>query len=394
MAKEYKKINGQHDPTITQWQKTTYLFKDLPIPFTQTLYHKLTWDDYAFIKQLSEGEQGLKWFTDLGFSRNEIDRIKDEASKYFREVNEMMTWASREPLYPHPEDAVASSKRHFDLLKLIPYEEIVEYYGSEFPDYEPVRINNGVISREDDKIFYSYDGIKYEFSERDNDLILSRYRELWHRSCTFHNPFAIEKLFEDKSVTMPNGKTYDIDSFCRIMAAMIRSNIPELDLRELKTVEIVGDNYFGSYDKTRTACRGIVVKNYQILLVHETATGQFMIPGGGLEPQESEEECCSREISEETGLLVEPAVCALKINEYYEDCKYTSLYYLCVIKGTSDIKLTEQEKETGLEPCWISTDKALKIFSEHAEYADSDEERRGIYLREYTALKEILRNRI
>ena len=52
--------------------------------------------------------------------------------------------------------------------------------------------------------------------------------------------------------------------------------------------------------------------------------------------------------------------------------------------------LTEREQEVGMEPRWLPLDDIIKIFSEHNSYADTDEMRRGMYLREYTALKEYL----
>ena len=58
---------------------------------------------------------------------------------------------------------------------------------------------------------------------------------------------------------------------------------------KMKTIEIVGENYFGYWDKTRTACRGIVIDGERILLSYETKTNQWMIPGGGLERNESDE---------------------------------------------------------------------------------------------------------
>ena len=73
----------------------------------------------------------------------------------------------------------------------------------------------------------------------------------------------------------------------------------------MKTIEIVGENYCGNCDKTRTACRGIVIDGDRILLSYEAKTNQWMIPGGGLESNESDEECCIREIAEETGIVVE-----------------------------------------------------------------------------------------
>ena len=46
---------------------------------------------------------------------------------------------------------------------------------------------------------------------------------------------------------------------------------------KMKTIEIVGENYFGYWDKTRTACRGIVIDGERILLSYETKTNQWMM---------------------------------------------------------------------------------------------------------------------
>jgi len=71
-----------------------------------------------------------------------------------------------------------------------------------------------------------------------------------------------------------------------------------------KLIEIIGDNYFGKWTKTRTACRGTVIRNQKLLLSYETATGQWMLPGGGMEAGEDEKECCIREVAEETGYRI------------------------------------------------------------------------------------------
>ena len=54
----------------------------------------------------------------------------------------------------------------------------------------------------------------------------------------------------------------------------------------MKTIEIVGENYCGNWDKTRTVCRGIVIDGDRILLSYAAKTNQWMIPGGGLESNE------------------------------------------------------------------------------------------------------------
>ena len=153
------------------------------------------------------------------------------------------------------------------------------------------------------------------------------------------------------------------------------------------TLETIGDNYFGHWDVCHTACRGIIVQDGKILLSYETVTGQYMIPGGGLEGDEDERTCCAREVAEETGFLVEPSECVLELDEYYEDWKGVSRYFFGRIVGKTEVKLTAREKEVGMVPCWLSLEEAIDIFSKHASYADTDEMRRGLYLREYKALK-------
>lgn len=153
----------------------------------------------------------------------------------------------------------------------------------------------------------------------------------------------------------------------------------------METINIYGDNRFEKYTKIREACRGIVIKDGKILLSYEVNTDQWMIPGGGVEAGESYEGCCIRELTEETGFLVKPLQHYLTINEYYEDYLYPSHYFICEVAGSTTRLLTEREKEVGLEPRWIPLNIAISIFSKHQDYAH-EEEKRGMYLREYKAL--------
>ena len=156
-----------------------------------------------------------------------------------------------------------------------------------------------------------------------------------------------------------------------------------------RIIQIVGDNYFGKWDKTRTACRGIVIRDNRLLLSYETVTGQWMLPGGGIEAGEDEQECCIREVAEETGFRIRPSDCVLEIDEYYEDFKWVNRYFFGEVTGETAIRLTDREREVGMEPRWLPLDEIIRIFSGHASYADTDEMRRGMYLREYTALNKL-----
>ena len=154
----------------------------------------------------------------------------------------------------------------------------------------------------------------------------------------------------------------------------------------MKTIEIKGQNYSGRWTRERTACRGMVIEDGRILLSYGVRDDIWMIPGGGLEAGEDEGTCCVRELAEETGRVVLPSDCALEVDEYYGDTKYVSRYFFGTVVGRCAPKLTEAEQRMGLESRWLPVEEALSIFSCHADYADADEERRGIYLREYAAL--------
>lgn len=128
---------------------------------------------------------------------------------------------------------------------------------------------------------------------------------------------------------------------------------------QVKTIDIVGDNYFGKWNKTRTACRGIIIENSKILLSYETVTDQWMIPGGGLEENESDKECCIREVAEETGIVVDVSECMLEIDEYYEDWKWINKYFICKVTGTTETKLTQREQKVGMEARWLPVERRI-----------------------------------
>lgn len=154
----------------------------------------------------------------------------------------------------------------------------------------------------------------------------------------------------------------------------------------MKIIDIYGENRFEKHMKVREACRGIVIKNDKLLLTYEVNTDQWFIPGGGLENNESIQECCIRELVEETGCVVNANELYLTINEYYEEWLFVSHYYICDYVGETERALTEREIEVGLEPRWISLEEAIDIFSKHQDFTDTNEMKRGAYLREYKAL--------
>lgn len=157
----------------------------------------------------------------------------------------------------------------------------------------------------------------------------------------------------------------------------------------MKTIDIYGDNFTGAVGGVRQAGRAAVLRDGRLLLSYAKETDIYMLPGGGLEAGETDAECCVREAAEETGLVIEVQSCALEINEYYGDLRFTSRYFAGTVTGQCEMKLTEEEKEIGLTPVWLPLSEAAEIFSEHRSLTAEDEEKRGIYLRELTALLEL-----
>ena len=169
----------------------------------------------------------------------------------------------------------------------------------------------------------------------------------------------------------------------------------EIDKSEDRTymtkVEILGENRFETHTKTREASRAVIVRDGMIQLIYEAGSDLWVIPGGGIEEDETSEKCCVREAEEETGNLVLPLQEFTVLFEYYEEYCYITHYFKCEVTGSGRMHLTEAEVHRCAEPQWIPLPEAMEIFSRHQSYADVSEEKRGIYLREYTALQEYLK---
>lgn len=156
----------------------------------------------------------------------------------------------------------------------------------------------------------------------------------------------------------------------------------------VKTINQYAKTYSDPPERIRPSARGILVENGKILLSYEKNTGVYMSPGGGLEDGETLEECCIREIREETGTDVVPLKRFITINEYCFETLYNSNYFLCKKTGESKPSLTENEIEHGITPVWLDIEEALEIFG---NYASKREDIASLYLREFTVISKYIK---
>lgn len=155
-----------------------------------------------------------------------------------------------------------------------------------------------------------------------------------------------------------------------------------------KTINQYAKTYSDPPERIRPSARGILVENGKILLSYEKNTGVYMSPGGGLEEGETLEECCAREIREETGIEVKPLNHFITINEYCFETLYNSNYFICEKIGEAKQTLTDTEIEHGITPVWVSIDEALEIFG---AYASKREDIASLYLREFTVISKYIK---
>ena len=97
----------------------------------------------------------------------------------------------------------------------------------------------------------------------------------------------------------------------------------------MKTIHLINDDYKGHVERIRHACRGVVVRNTAVLLTYEAKENRYMLPGGGVEQGETYEDCCQRELLEETGMVVKPVQHFLTIEEHFDVLQHFNHFFVC-----------------------------------------------------------------
>ena len=157
----------------------------------------------------------------------------------------------------------------------------------------------------------------------------------------------------------------------------------------MKNVTITGEGCFGYYKYERQTGRGIILRGDEILMSYESKADRWEIPGGGREDGESFEECCKREVQEETGYIVNVGKPVVTLAEYYDEARMIHKIFLCEITGEGEMNPTEGEINIGARPEWIRLDRLMPILEKSAA-GDEDPDNYRIHLRGNTVLKAYL----
>ncbi len=113
----------------------------------------------------------------------------------------------------------------------------------------------------------------------------------------------------------------------------------------------------------RYGCRGILKKDNKYLMVNLTEWDITTFPGGGIEENETQEECVVREVFEETGVRCKVKYKTVTVTEYFIDSIWTNYYFLCdFISQENGNSLTKEEKELGLIVKWMTLEEILDTF--------------------------------
>ena len=157
----------------------------------------------------------------------------------------------------------------------------------------------------------------------------------------------------------------------------------------MKKIQLINDDYLGHADVVRHACRGVVVKDGKVLLSCEAKFDKYMIPGGGVEGEETLAECCEREILEETGFEVKAVEEYLEVEELFLNWQHFNHFFVCeLVRDTGCQHLTEGEKDADYKPVWMPLKDAMDFFGRYEDFHQTNIADYGLYRRELIALEE------
>jgi len=133
-----------------------------------------------------------------------------------------------------------------------------------------------------------------------------------------------------------------------------------------KSLGINDEEILGTPFELRKSARGIIINNEGLMaLQHLTNRNYHKLPGGGVDPGETEEEALAREIIEEVGYSINTPIQLGVTIEYrnFEELLHISYgYSTTVIEKIAEPSLEANELDEGQETIWVTPQEAIALM--------------------------------
>ena len=112
------------------------------------------------------------------------------------------------------------------------------------------------------------------------------------------------------------------------------------------------------------AVRAVIRHQDDVTLMHLKQSNTYVLPGGGVHEGESLETALTREVTEETGHIVDTATKTLIIREILGGLRREHHIYAVTVKdGTEPTNLTDEERDLGMVPVRVAFQEATRILA-------------------------------
>ncbi len=126
---------------------------------------------------------------------------------------------------------------------------------------------------------------------------------------------------------------------------------------------------------------GIVLKGQNILLTQRKDVPVWVLPGGGVEPYETSEEACEREVLEETGLEVKILRQTMRLSPANSLSQPTNVF-LCELVG-GELTVTEETRSVA----WYDIDSLPDdLFPPHRQWIQESLKHNQLIIRDLTEI--------